>query len=86
MTNDKRKTVVGSPYWMAPEVSSLAVLGKNKNDKDYGMAADIWSIGITAYELYHKEPPQYDLPPMWAMAKMKNLTASKFAVNSTFFS
>ncbi|MEN2495758.1 MAG: hypothetical protein MHMPM18_000349 [Marteilia pararefringens] len=61
--NEKHKTQVGSPYWMAPEVI-------NKNSHNY--TVDTWSMGIVIIEMYDKDPPYFSMDQMSAMLKITN--------------
>ncbi|KAJ2870558.1 Protein kinase of the Mitotic Exit Network [Coemansia aciculifera] len=54
-------TVVGSPYWIAPEVLQL---------KGATSASDIWSLGCTIVQLVDGKAPYQDLPPMAAMFRI----------------
>lgn len=63
-TISKRKSFIGTPYWMAPEVAAVERKG------GYNHQCDIWAIGITAIELAELQPPMFDLHPMRALFLM----------------
>ncbi|KAF9110544.1 hypothetical protein BGX27_006204 [Mortierella sp. AM989] len=60
MNSLKRNSFVGTPYWMAPEVI--------REGQTYDYKADIWSLGITIYEIATGNPPFADQDPMRAVS------------------
>ncbi|EGC39194.1 hypothetical protein DICPUDRAFT_96609 [Dictyostelium purpureum] len=53
--------VVGTPYWMAPEIIEL---------NGATTKSDIWSVGCTVIELLTGSPPYYDLGQMPALFRI----------------
>lgn len=50
-----RRSFVGTPCWMAPEILL---------NQDYDTKVDIWSLGITCIELACGKPPFLEYDPM----------------------
>ncbi|EHK25726.1 uncharacterized protein TRIVIDRAFT_32107 [Trichoderma virens Gv29-8] len=60
---DKEAQVVGTPYWMAPEIIQLSGASP---------ASDIWSVGCTVIELLQGRPPYHNLAAMPALFAIVN--------------
>jgi serine/threonine protein kinase len=58
-----QSSVVGTPYWMAPEVIELS---------GASTSSDIWSLGCTVIELIEGKPPYHKLQPMQALFRIVN--------------
>lgn len=54
-------SVVGSPYWMAPEVI---------DQSGATTASDVWSVGCVVIELLEGKPPYHFLDPMPALFRI----------------
>ena len=55
------QTCIGTPCWMAPEIL---------NASKYTFPADVWSVGITAVELFEGFPPFHELSPTRALVEI----------------
>ena len=91
MQQDKRRSVVGTPYWMAPElIRGLPYDDKVRSgckDSDFEFfnlcirtcmcsQVDVWSTGITAIEMCEGEPPLMDKPPLRVTAPLHTQPSS----------
>lgn len=54
-SHPERNSIVGTPYWMAPEVI--------KGIK-YTSKVDVWSLGVVLMEMAEGDPPYVEYPPL----------------------
>ena len=60
---ERRRSRVGTPYWMAPEV----VLCGEGGAAGYDGRADVWSVGVCVLELAEGRPPLSSVHPARAL-------------------
>eukprot|EP01117_Protostelium_nocturnum_P016089 TRINITY_DN6309_c0_g1_i1.p1 TRINITY_DN6309_c0_g1~~TRINITY_DN6309_c0_g1_i1.p1 ORF type:complete len:693 (+),score=216.87 TRINITY_DN6309_c0_g1_i1:319-2397(+) len=66
----KRTTVVGTTYWMAPEV----IEGQHQ----YDHKVDIWSLAVMCLECVEKEPPFFEMNPLKALLQIVSVGIPPF--------
>ena len=80
--HNKRHSLVGTPFWMAPEIISKQPYGTEVKLTSSALIwvtyhhlllqVDIWSLGIMVIEMVNREPPYFNLPPGDAMAYIRD--------------
>lgn len=72
----KRTTMIGTPYWMAPEVIVRGAL--------YDQSADVWSLGITIWEMLLGNPPLAAIDQARVIQLIPKNTPPRLGVDSGF--
>jgi serine/threonine protein kinase len=70
------KTMVGTTYWMAPEIL----------EEKYTYKIDLWSVGITTIEMLENHPPHWDIKPFQLILKLPKEPSPTFKQPEKFSS
>lgn len=62
----KRSTIIGTPYWMAPEMH-------NDGEPGYGTEIDCWAFGCTVFEMATGMPPYHTFAPSFLRQVLKSV-------------
>ncbi|KAL8979481.1 MAG: hypothetical protein Q9177_006133, partial [Variospora cf. flavescens] len=62
-SNDKRSTIIGTPHWMPPEMSSQLANTGPPPVGGYATEIDVWAYGCTLYEIATGNPPYHKAEP-----------------------
>jgi NIMA (never in mitosis gene a)-related kinase len=73
-TKDIAKTVVGTPYYLSPEIIE---------NRPYSFASDIWSLGVLLYEMCALRPP-FDAGSLHELAS--KILKGKYSSIPSFYS
>ena len=62
----KRSTIIGTPFWMAPEMHEAMNSGDGGNvEQGYGKEIDCWAYGCTVFEMATGVPPNHQFHPRY---------------------
>ncbi|GAM85973.1 hypothetical protein ANO11243_039830 [Dothideomycetidae sp. 11243] len=64
----KRSTIIGTPYWMAPEMHP-----HGSEDIIYGKDIDCWAFGCTLFEMATGMPPYHQFHPQYLKSVLKSV-------------
>lgn len=63
----KRSTIIGTPFWMPPEMHSVDMAVQ----QGYGTEVDCWAYGCTVYEMATGMPPNHKFHPSMLRSVLK---------------
>jgi serine/threonine protein kinase len=63
----KRSTIIGTPFWMPPEMHSMDMAVQ----QGYGTEVDCWAFGCTVYEMATGMPPNHKFHPSMLRTVLK---------------
>ena len=70
MNQSRLKTLIGTPYFLAPEMI--------QTNAEYSYLVDSWAAGVTLYHVVNGKPPYHGVEPMKALMLIYRSAAPKF--------